>query len=167
MYFCRWRISYKKEGEKHLPLLPSACTVLGKANLAQAVEFEGRGAKIQALNAYADARWAFLHIIAQFFDNDDYVASAHYFSGLCYDKLRDVEADAGEKAVREWKLVTTDFKKSDFNEPALKELERVGVKTAKEAAPAAAPKAAAPDKPAEGEKPPAKAPAKAPAKKKE
>lgn len=158
---------YKKEGEKHLPLLPSAYTVLGKANLAQAVEFEGKGAKIQALNAYADARWAFLHIIAQFFDNDDYVASAHYFSGLCYDKLRDVESDAGEKAVREWKLVTTDFKKSDFNDPALKELERVGVKTAKEAAPAPAPKAAAPDKPAEGEKPPAKAPAKAPAKKKE
>jgi tetratricopeptide (TPR) repeat protein len=160
---------YKKEGEKHLPLLPSAYTVLGKANLAQAVEFEGKGAKIQALNAYADARWAFLHIIAQFFDNDDYVASAHYFAGLCYDKLKDVESDASEKAVREWKLVTTDFKKSDFNEPAIKELERVGVKTVKDAPPAA-PKAAAPDKPAadkpaEGEKPPAKAPAKAPAKK--
>lgn len=151
---------YKKEGEKHLPLLPSAYTVLGKANLAQAVEFEGRGAKIQALNAYAEARWAFLHIIAQFFDNDDYVASAHYFAGLCYDKLKDVESDASEKAVREWKLVVSDFKKSDFKEPAEKELARVGVKMIGDAPPPKAPPAKAPAAAPAGEKPPAKAPAK-------
>jgi len=127
---------YKKEGDKHLPLMPSAYTVLGKSWLAQAVDFEGKGASVQALNAYAEARWSFLHIIAQFFDNDEYVASAHYFSGLCYDKLKTIELDAGEKSVRHWKLILENFKKSDFKGPAEEALKKAGVAVATDVAPA-------------------------------
>lgn len=143
---------YKKEGDANqLPLLPGAYTVLGKANLAQAVELEGRGATIQARDAYAEARWAFLHVIGQFFDNDDYVVQAHYFAGICCDKLRELESDAGDKAIRHWKLIVQNFPKSEFKERAQKELDRVGV-----------PKAAAPE-PKKAEAAPPTPPAAAPA----
>jgi tetratricopeptide (TPR) repeat protein len=123
----RYINKYKKDGDqKVVPLLPGAYTVMGKANLAQASEFESKKQEVQAQTAYADARWAFLHVIAQFFDNDEYVASAHYFAGLCYDRLRNIETDAGDKAVRHWKLIVKNFPKSKFKEEAQKELDRVG-----------------------------------------
>ncbi|HEY3321756.1 MAG TPA: hypothetical protein VGP72_14895 [Planctomycetota bacterium] len=155
---------YHKEGEKHLPLLPGAYTVLGKANLAQAVEFEGKNQAIQAKQSYAEARWAFLHVIAQFFDNDDYVAGAHYFAGICYDKLKDIEPDAAGKAVRHWSVIVEHFKKSDFRGEAEKELTRVGAEIPKTPAPEpAGPATAGADtkKEAEPKKPdPKKPPAK-------
>lgn len=136
---------YKTEGSpSQLPLLPGAYTVLGKANFAQAVEQEGRGAAIQARNAYAEARWAFLNVVAHFFDNDDYVVQAHYFAGLCYDKLRDIESDAGEMAVRHWRVIVQDFPKSEFKERAERELTRVGVSAEAPKPPAPAPKPAEP-----------------------
>lgn len=147
---------YKKEGAKHLPLLPAAYTVLGKANLAQAVEYEGKGATIQARTSYAEARWAFLHVVAEFFDNDEYVASAHYFAGLCYDKLKEIESDAGEKAIRHWKTIIQNFPKSDIKPRAIESLQKAGVKVASND-PAPAPKkpAAAAAKPAADKKAPA------------
>jgi len=118
---------FKRDGDQKMyPLLPGAYSVIGKASFAQAVEHETKNNKVQANAAYADARWAFLHVIAQFFDNDEYVASSHYYSGLCYDRLRDIESDAGDKAVRHWKLIKTNFPKSKFEPEATKELDRLG-----------------------------------------
>jgi tetratricopeptide (TPR) repeat protein len=118
---------FNKDGDQKMyPLLPGAYTVMGKASFAQAVDYEGKNQPVQANAAYADARWAFLHVIAQFFDNDEYVASAHYFAGLCYDKLRTIESDAGEKAVRHWKLIEKNFPKSNYKAKASEELARVG-----------------------------------------
>ncbi|MCY3023415.1 MAG: hypothetical protein NTW87_30920 [Planctomycetota bacterium] len=126
---------YKTEGDtKLLPMLPGAYTALGKAHLAQAVEFKGRGAQIPSRTKFSEARWAFLHVVGQFFDNDEYVAGAHYFAGICCDDLREVESDAGERAIRHWKLIVRNFPKSDYRAPAEKELARVGT-----AAPAAQP----------------------------
>jgi tetratricopeptide (TPR) repeat protein len=120
---------YKTEGNpSQLPLLPGAWTVLGAANYSQAEQQLARGAVIQARTAYAEARWAFLNVVSQFFDNDEYVVRAHYFAGLCYDKLREVESDAGEKAVREWKLIVQNYPRSEFKDKAEKELARVGAK---------------------------------------
>jgi len=139
---------YKREGNPgQLPLLPGAYIVLGKANLAQAMELEGRGASIPARNAYAEARWAFLNVVAQFFDNEDYVVQAHFFAAMCYDKLRDLESDAGDMAVRNWKLIVQNFPKSEFKDKAEKELARVGTSAAapKAVEPAPAPKV--PDQP--------------------
>lgn len=139
---------YKKDGDaKQLPLLPIAYVVLGKANLAQAVDYENKKSEITARNSYAEARWAFLNVIAQFFENDEYIAEAHFFAGLCYDKLKDIESDASEKAIRHWRLIVQNFPKSNLKDDAEKELQRVGAPVAA-AAPAekpAAKPAAAPD----------------------
>ncbi len=127
-----------------LPQLPAAYMSLGQANLAQGLEYEGKGNKPLAENAFAEARWAFLNIIAQFFDNDDYVAQAHYLSGLCYEKLITVEpTDAKTKAIREWQSVVSNFPKSPFKADAVKKLAAYGI-TIEDAKPAAAPKADAP-----------------------
>jgi tetratricopeptide (TPR) repeat protein len=155
---------FKKESDmKMLPMLPAAYMVLGKANLAQAAEMEGRGAAIPSRSAYAEARWWFLHVVAQFFDNDEYVAQAYYFAGLCCDKLRELEPDAGEMAVRYWKRIVRNFPRSEFCPRAQTELNRVG------AAPKAEPKAepkAAPKAEAKAEAKPEAAAPKAEAKKK-
>ncbi|MEI6232884.1 MAG: hypothetical protein WCT04_07525 [Planctomycetota bacterium] len=133
-----------------VPQLPAAYMSLGQANLAQGLDFEGKGNKPLAENAYAEARWAFLNIIAQFFDNDDYVAQAHYLSGLCYEKLITVEpSDAQTKAIREWQSVVNNFPKSAYKADAVKKLAAYGVKIeeAPKAAPAAPATPAAPETP--------------------
>src|SRR5205814_1360937 len=113
----------------------------------QATEFEARGNKLQANNLYAEARWAFIHVIAQFFDNDEYVAGANFFAGKCYDKLQDVEkSDALSKAIQHWQLVVQNFPKSSYKDMAVAELTRVGApvpKVEQSAAPAPAPAAPA------------------------
>ncbi len=120
---------YKKDNDtKMLPLLPGAYTALGKAHMMQGLNYEGKGQKIQANTSFADARWNFLHVVGQFFDDDEYVAGAHYFAGVCYDKLKEVEKlDASEKAIRHWKLVIQSFPKSEFREQAEKALKEAGV----------------------------------------
>jgi len=153
---------YKAEGNpSQLPLLPGAWTVLGAANYSQAEQHAARGAMIQARTAYADARLAFLNVVAQFFDNDEYVVRAYYFAGLCFDKLREIESDAGEQAVRHWKVIVQNYPKSEFKERAEKELARVGASAS--APPAAEPPAKAPEpkpEPKAEPKPQPKAPAK-------
>jgi hypothetical protein len=144
---------FNREGDQKMyPLLPGAYTVMGKASFAQAVDYETKNQPVQANAAYADARWAFLHVIAQFFDNDEYVAGAHYYTGMCYDRLRTIENDAGEKAVRHWKLIEKNFPKSPFNAAATKELNRV----------AGAPEAPKKEEPKKGEAPKKEEPKKDP-----
>jgi tetratricopeptide (TPR) repeat protein len=120
---------YKQEGDpKMIPLLPAAYSTLGKANYAQAVDYGTKGQKIQEQRAYAESRWNFLNVIAQFGENDDYVAAAHFFSGVCSDKLRDLEPEAGIRAVRHFQTIVDDFPKSQFKDNAMEELKRLGVK---------------------------------------
>lgn len=168
---------YKTDGDPAmLPLLPGAYTTLGKANFAQAVEFGAKNQELQARKAFAEARWNFLNVVAQFGDNDDYVAAAHYFSGVCSDKLRDLEPEAGDRAVRHFMVIVDDYPKSTYRDLAAAELTKLGVvvdkpeaKAPAKAAPTGdkkpdAPKAAAPaggEKKPDAAKPPAKAPAKA------
>jgi len=142
-----------------LAQLPAAYMSLGLANLAQGFEYEAKGNKPLAETAFADARWAFLNIVAQFFDNDDYVAQAHYNAGICYEKLINVEpTDAKEKAIREWQSVVTNFPKSSSKADSVKKLVSFGV-TMEEAlkAQAPAPAAAAPATPEVKAAPPAAA----------
>ena len=155
---------YKKDGDvKLMPLLPGAYFARGSAYLQQAIDYDGKGQKTQANDCYANARWAFINVMAQFFDNDEYVVKSHFFAGECYDKLRDLEPDAADKAVREWRLIVTDYPYSGLKDQALAELKRVGasvepVTDAAKPEPNAEPKAEPPAAPA-------KAPAKGPAKK--
>ncbi|HLX65116.1 MAG TPA: hypothetical protein VKX17_27855 [Planctomycetota bacterium] len=134
--------SYNKNSDYALiPQLPAAYMSLGRANMAEAVQFETGGNVPRANNSYAEARWAFLNVIVQFSGNDDYVAQAHYLSGLCYDKLKDVEKeDAQSKAIKEWQSVVANFPKSEYRDKAAKKLEGYGIKI--EAPPPPAPKAA-------------------------
>ena len=114
---------YKQTGDsKVLPLLPGAYTALGKSFLGKAADYEGRKNIPQAMNSYAEARWQFINVVAQFFDKDEYVANAHYLAGFCYNKLKDVEPDAAEKAQRHWKLVVANFPRSAFKDLAEKAL---------------------------------------------
>ena len=99
----------------------------------RAVDFDAQNQKLQANDFYAKARWDFIHVLAQFFDSEDYVAQAYFAAGLCCDKLREVEkADAGDKALHYWKAVVVNFPKSSIAERAQKEIDRV---TAAAAAP--------------------------------
>ena len=149
-----------------MALLPAAYSARGMAYLAQALDYEAKKNKPLAENAFAEARWDFLNVIAQFFDNDEYVAAAHYRAGICYEKLAAVEpTDAKQKAVREWQSILVNFPKSDFRNMAAAKLRENGVPVEDEklAAPPAAP--AAPATPPVPPAPPAKPGKKADAKK--
>jgi hypothetical protein len=130
--------SFSSTGDlKLLPLLPGCYNVTGMANMAQGDDYAKNNNEMKANDAYAEARWSFLHVIAQFFDNDDYVAGAHFNAGICCDKLKKVEPkDAPEKAIRHWKVVVNNFPRSAYKELAEAELKRVGVAGAAEPAPA-------------------------------
>ena len=155
-----------------LSQLPAAYIALGQANYEQAREYIKKGNKPLANGAFAEARWAFLNVIAQFFDNEEYVAFAHYMAGICYDQLKDQEPeDAEKKAIREWNTVVVSFPKSPYRkDEAVKRLKEHGVAVEDPAKPAAtatpAPTAPAPaaTAPAEPAKPvPAKTPPAKPA----
>jgi hypothetical protein len=105
-------------------ILASAYLALGKCHFADATALKARGQDVSAADTFANARWAFLHVVAEYFDNDAQVAAAHYFSGLCYDRLAHIEVDAATKARREWGTVVEKFAKSAFKELAEKELTR-------------------------------------------
>lgn len=147
-----------------MALLPAAYNARGMAYLAQALDYEGKKNKPLADSSFAEARWDFLNVIAQFFDNDEYVAAAHYRAGICYEKLQTVEpTDAKQKAIREWKSILVNFPKSEYKDKAVAKLKEHGVTIEEEkkpeaAQPPAAPPPAAPPTP---EKPdPKKKPAK-------
>jgi hypothetical protein len=118
---------YQSTGDsKVLPLLPAAYMALGKAYFGKATQAEERKMTPQANQNYAEARWQFIHVIAQFFDKDEFVANAHYLAGVCYDKLKDMEPDAADKAVRHWKLVVSNFPNSNFKAMAEQQLTGAG-----------------------------------------
>jgi hypothetical protein len=114
-------------GDALSPLLPAAYLALGKAHFGEAANAEARGAAIPAGKAYAEARWAFLHVSALPSPDDD-TALARYLAGVCYDKLRAIESDAAGKAVREWSRVVRDFPRSAVAVAAQQELARVRAK---------------------------------------
>lgn len=119
---------YKEKSDSNLlGMLPGAYTVLGLANYNEGVDYIDNKKQVpQAMNAFAEARWNFLHVIVQFFDNDDYVAKAHFFAGMCYKRLKDQEPDGAEKAVRHFTSVVNDYPNSNFAELAKLELEKLG-----------------------------------------
>ena len=118
---------YQNTGDnKVLPLLPGSYMALGKAFMGKAAQSEERKMTPQANQNYAEARWQFIHVVAQFFDKDDYVANAHFLAGVCYDKLKDLEPDAADKAVRHWRLVVSNFPNSSFKPLAEQQLANAG-----------------------------------------
>lgn len=155
----------QKNEYRLMALLPAAYNARGMAFLAQALEYENKKNKPMADSSFAEARWDFLNVIAQFFDNDDYVAAAHYRAGICYEKLASVEpSDAKLKAIREWQAIVVNFPKSEYKERAVAKLKEHGVTIEEEKKPepppptppaAAKPEPPAPPKPAT---PPAKKP---------
>jgi tetratricopeptide (TPR) repeat protein len=120
---------FKNSGDvKQLPLLPSAYFALGRAYLQQAQEYDGKNQLQQAREFYAKARWAFTGVIAQFFDNEEYVTQAYYWAGVCYEKLKDLETDAMDKAVRQWKVIVSNYPKSGFRDLAQQSIEKASKK---------------------------------------
>ncbi|MCY3018427.1 MAG: hypothetical protein NTW87_05275 [Planctomycetota bacterium] len=109
---------------KNAALAAAAHVSAGKAHLAQAEAFAQKQQKLQASMAYAEARWAFLNALGTCSGDEELTATAHYFAGVCYDKLRGVESDAGQKAGREWALVVERFPRSSVREMAARELAR-------------------------------------------
>jgi tetratricopeptide (TPR) repeat protein len=105
-------------------VLAAAYVALGRVHLSEADADAQKGRKIQAQAAYAEARWNFLHVVAACIDGAECEAEAHYYAGVCYDRLRDLEGDAAQKAVREWRLVVQNFPRSPFKDAAAQELAR-------------------------------------------
>ena len=127
---------YQSTGDnKVLPLLPGSYMALGKAFMGKAAQNEERKMTPQANQNYAEARWQFIHVVAQFFDKDEYVANAHFLAGVCYDKLKDLEPDAPDKAVRHWRLVVQNFPNSSFKALAEQQLATAGASIAPAPAP--------------------------------
>lgn len=118
---------FKQKADPELfPMLPGAHTVMGVANFKQAIDYLKNGQQLQAQNKFAEARWSFLHVVVQFFDNEEYVAKAHFFSGLCYEKLKEQETGGVEKALRHWKTIVDDYPRSKFADPAKEKIASVG-----------------------------------------
>ncbi|MCW8132189.1 MAG: hypothetical protein KIS92_17715 [Planctomycetota bacterium] len=113
-----------------LGMLPGAYTVMGLANFNLGADYEKKQQTVQAQKAFAEARWNFLHVVVQFFDNDEYVAKAHYFCALCYEKLKAQEPDAMSKSVRHLNIIVNSYPNSNFIDLAKQMLERVGPKAA-------------------------------------
>jgi hypothetical protein len=129
---------YNSSGERSLlPSLPAAYTGLGNAKFSKAMEAESKKQIPQAQRLFAEARWAFVHVVAQFFDVEEYVAEAHFYAGYCYDKLQSIEPDAAEKAGRHWSLIVKNFPTSKFKDLADKKLKEIAA-----ASPAPAPEKA-------------------------
>jgi len=106
---------FKQKPEPELyRMLPGAHAVKGMSSYSQAVEAKEKKQVVQANKLFAEARWEFLHIVVKFFDNDDYLAQAHYFVGMCYAGLKNEESDAMVKAVRHWRSVVEKFPHSRF-----------------------------------------------------
>ena len=114
---------FKQKPEPELyRMLPGAHAVKGMSNYNQALEAKKSNQAVQANKLFAEARWDFLHIVVKFFDNDDYLAQAHFFVGKCYAELKNEESDAMVKAVRHWKAVVENFPNSKFKPLAEDEL---------------------------------------------
>jgi hypothetical protein len=80
---------YKKDCDPNLlGMLPVAYTVMARASLAQANEYEGKNQPAQAQLAYAEARWNYLQVLVQFFDKDEYVAEAGSAGNVLQHTLR-------------------------------------------------------------------------------
>jgi TolA-binding protein len=125
--------AYSATGDlKLIPLLPGCYNVMGEVNMAQGDDYAKAKNDMKSNDAYAEARWAFTHVIAQFFDNEDYVAAAHYNVGYCCQKLKGVEKDAADKAAQHWKVVVNNFPKSRFKSLAEEELRNAGAAVAPE-----------------------------------
>lgn len=122
----------KKYQETHdqtlVTMLPGAYTVMGRASLAMAGEYEKNKNALQAQQAFADARWNYLQVLVQFFDRDEYMEEANYFVGYCYDKLKDQEPTAKDMAIRYWLNVKRNYPNGSFVKQASDDLTRVGYK---------------------------------------
>jgi hypothetical protein len=151
---------YKKTHDQSLvSMLPGAYTVMGRASLAMAGEYDTKNNPLQAQQSYADARWNYLQVLVQFFDREEYLEEANYFVGLCYDKLKEGEPMGKDMAIRYWLNVQRNYPDGTFAKQAKQDLARIGYK--------APPPKKAPDPTKAGAKkgPPKKEPAKAPPKK--
>lgn len=118
---------YKEKSDPMLlGMLPGAYTVMGLSNFNLGAKYKENKQAVQAQNAFAEARWNFLHVVVKFFDNDQYVAKAHYFAGLCYDELKAGEPDAVQKALRHFNIIVNNYPNTPFAELAKKDIERLG-----------------------------------------
>jgi len=115
---------YEKDSGGKEAVLAAAYMTLGKAHLASGITNAERGQTLLAHSAYAEARWAFLHVVGVYFDDADQLAEAHFFAGVCHDRLREIEGDAAQNARREWQTVVDTFPKSASAFAAERELAR-------------------------------------------
>jgi tetratricopeptide (TPR) repeat protein len=150
---------FKRTGSQDLyGMLPGAYLVKGQADFMAAVEQERDGRVTEAKERYAEARWSFLHVIVQFFENDDYVSKAHFLAGQCSESLKKLGgADANlEKALFHYQEILRSHPNSVFKKLAEERLTALQ--------PAATPPAGAvPEKGEEGAAPaPAPTPTPAP-----
>jgi len=148
----------KKHDQGLVSMLPGAYTVMGRASLALAGEYDKNNNPLQAQQSYADARWYYLQVLVQFFDREEYLEEANYFVGLCYDKLKADEPMGKDMAIRYWLNVQRNYPDGTFGEQAKNDLARIGYEppAKKKADPTAAPAKKEPAKEAPGKKGPAK-----------
>jgi len=119
---------YKRKPDTTLlNLLPSAYIARGRAFLAEAVQYTKDGNIPQANESYANARLDFLSVTVQFFDKEEHLPEANYRAGACYEQLKALEPDAAEKAVRHYKIVSTQYASNKrFKDLADEGLKRLG-----------------------------------------
>ncbi len=105
--------------------LPGAYIGMGDALFGIALQREAEGileGEQGSRFKFAEARDKYLRVIVEYFDNQEFLAKANYMAGICCKRLKDVEKDAMERAIRHWKTVVEEFPDSAFKQKAEEEL---------------------------------------------
>lgn len=118
--------SFRKNPEPNLiPMMPAAYMALGLAHYQDAEKNIKKDRLPQAEFSFSEARWNFLHVIVEYFDDKDHVAKANYYAGRCYEALKDAEFAALTKARRHYDAVVNDFGESAFAQLAQERLKEL------------------------------------------
>lgn len=127
-------------GTAQMALLPAAYSTLGRVHMRKAEDAEKAKNKRQAASEYAEARWNFLNVMVQSFDNPDLLARSNFFAGVCSWALREFEPDAANKARLYWSAAIKALPDSTWAKMASEEMNRLPAEAAKSAEPPVAEK---------------------------
>lgn len=106
-------------------LLSSAYFIQGCIQYQEALGAEQAKRVVQSTRGFAEARWSFVNAAVYAIEGGER-SSAQLKAGICCDKLKRVEDDGAEKAVRYWKEVLRESPDGDVADSARAELKKAG-----------------------------------------
>jgi tetratricopeptide (TPR) repeat protein len=111
----------KEPDSRQWSLLGFAHFIQGRIAYLEALDAEKAGRALQATRGFADARWSFVNAAVYALEGTE-GAKAQLLAGKCCEKLKSVEEDGAEKAVRYWKEVLRSNPEGEVADAARAEL---------------------------------------------